>query len=59
MKNKKVDDLVRELKKLHSILSDLGVSDDVIERQVKTFGNGGHVVLPKQHLNKSVRIIIG
>lgn len=59
MDNKKVDALVSELKKIHSILAELGVAEGVIEKKVKTFGNGGHVVLPKQHLNKRVRVIVG
>lgn len=58
MNSRKVDDLVRELGKIHSILKDLGVSEGVIEREVKAFGNGGHVVVPKEHLNKKVRLII-
>lgn len=59
MNSRKVDDLVKELSKIQSILSDLGVSEGVITREVKSFGNGGHVVIPKQYINKQVRVIIG
>lgn len=56
---RKVNDLVRELSKIQGILRDLDVVDDVMERQVKAFGNGGHVIVPKEHLNKKVRLIVG
>lgn len=57
--SKRVDDLVRELSKIRVILKDLDVIDSVIEREVKAFGNGGHVIVPKEHLNKKVRLIVG
>ena len=56
---RKVDDLVRELAKVRGILKDLDVVDVVMEREVKAFGNGGHVIVPKEHLNKKVRLIVG
>jgi len=59
MNSRKVDDLVKELHKIQSILTDLGVAESVITREVKSFGNGGHVVIPKQYLNKQVRVIVG
>lgn len=59
MDSRKIEDLKRQLKRINGILSDLGVSEDVLERQVKSFGNGAHIVLPKQHVNKKVKIIVG
>jgi putative transposon-encoded protein len=59
MDMKKIDNLKSELRKINNILSDLGVSEDVLERQVKSFGNGAHVVLPKHHMDKKVRVIVG
>ncbi|NCN86643.1 DUF2080 family transposase-associated protein [archaeon] len=59
MDTRKVDDLVRELGKIELILKELGVSEGVFEKQVKSFGNGGHIILPKEHLNKKVRVIVG
>lgn len=59
MDSRKVEDLKRQLEKIDGILSDLGVSEDVMEREVKSFGNGAHIVLPKHHVNKKVKIIVG
>jgi hypothetical protein len=58
MDSRKIEDLKKELEKINGILSELGVSRDIIERKVKTFGNGAHIVLPKQHVNKNVKIIV-
>ena len=58
MNERKVNDLVKELGKINALLRELGVSEGVFEKQVKSFGNGGHVILPKEHLNKKVRVIV-
>lgn len=59
MNDKKITKLKRQIETVNLTLSDLGVSEDVLERQVKSFGNGAHIVIPKQHVNKKVRIIVG
>jgi putative transposon-encoded protein len=58
MNKKKIDSLVKGIEKVDVIMKSIGVPEDVLEREVKTFGNGGHIVLPKQHLNKKVKIIV-
>lgn len=58
MNSRKVQDLKKEIEKINSILRDLGVVEGVVEKEVKSFGNGGHVILSKEHLNKKVKIII-
>lgn len=59
MNAKKLNDLKSQIETINMTLTDLGVSEDVLERQVKSFGNGAHIILPKQHVNKKVRIIVG
>ena len=59
MDSRKIEDLKRQLQRINAILTDLGVSEDVLEREVKSFGNGAHIILPKQHVNKKVQIIVG
>lgn len=59
MENKQIEKLNREIGKIRSILSDLNVSEEILEREVKIFGNGAHIVLPKHHVNKKVKIIVG
>lgn len=58
MNEKKIENLVKGIKKIDSMMKQVGVPEDVLEREVKVFGNGGHIVLPKQHLNKKVKIIV-
>jgi putative transposon-encoded protein len=55
---KKIDVLVKEIQKVDVLMKAIGVPEEVLEREVKVFGNGGHIVLPKQHLKKRVKIIV-
>ena len=59
MNRKKMTELKTQIETINMTLSDLGVSEDVLEREVKSFGNGAHIVIPKQHVNKRVKIVIG
>ncbi len=58
MDERKVQDLVKEIGKIEKLMKAFGVPEKVLEKEVKVFGNGGHIVLPKQHLNKRVKIIV-
>ena len=55
----KIENLKKELSKVHILLGDIGANKKVVEREVKVFGNGAHIVLPKEHVNKRVQVIIG
>jgi len=32
---------------------------EILERDVSKFGTGAHVIVPKEHLGKNVKIIVG
>ncbi len=54
----KLNKLVKNIENVKKLVKDLGVPEEVLVREVKIFGNGSHVILPRQHLNKKVRIIV-
>ncbi len=58
MKSIKVEKLNKNIEAIQKIISSLGVPEKILEREVKTFGNGGHVIIPKEHLEKKVKIIV-
>lgn len=58
MDERKVQSLVKEIGKIEELMKAIGVPEKVLEKEVKVFGNGGHIVLPKQHLNKKVKVIV-
>ncbi len=58
MNGQKIESLVQGIQEIDVLMKSIGVPEDVLEREVKVFGNGGHIVLPKQHLNKKVKIIV-
>ena len=41
------------------IFEEIKVGSEVIEKEVKAFGNGGHIILPRRYLNKSIKVILG
>jgi putative transposon-encoded protein len=59
MANTKIERLDKNIQTIQKILNSLNVPEKVLEREVKSFGNGGHVIIPKEHLDKKVKIIVG
>jgi len=59
METAKLQSLEKNIRNINQLIKSFGVPEKVLEREVKTFGNGSHVILPKEHLNKRVRIIVG
>ena len=55
----KIQSLERNIRNINQLIKSFGVPEKVLEREVKSFGNGSHVILPKEHLNKKVRVIVG
>ena len=58
MDTQKIESLVQGIQEVDVLMKEIGIPEEVLEREVKVFGNGGHVVLPKEHLNKKVKVII-
>lgn len=54
---KEIKILSRNLKIIHNIIADLKIPE-IIEKRAKPFGNGSHVVLPKEHVNKKIKVIV-
>ena len=59
MDTAKMQSLERNIKNINQLIKSFGVPEKVLEREVKSFGNGSHVILPKEHLNKKVKVIVG
>lgn len=54
----KVEKLRVQMDKVGVILNDIGANREVLEKEVKNFGNGGHVVLSKKYVNRKVQVIV-
>lgn len=46
------------IKKVNEALAEIRSLEDTLEREVKPFGNGSHITLPKEHSNKKAFVII-
>lgn len=43
--------------KTRKIELELKEGDEVIEREIKKFGNSGHIIVPDKHIGKKAKII--
>ena len=55
---KEINQLIRNLEDIQKIMVRLNIPHEVIEKEIKPFGNSCHMVLPKKFKNKKARIII-
>ena len=55
---KKINALIKDIEDINSIMIQLNIPEKVLEKEVKIFGNGCHVILPKEYANKNAKIII-
>ena len=54
----RLDNVQRLLKELDKEMKKLGIPKEVLEKEIKPFGNASHVVLPKKYSKKKAKIII-
>jgi len=53
-----VEELEKGIEKIHLLIEKIGASKKMLERKVVSFGNGGHIVIPKEYLNRKAKIIL-
>lgn len=56
--NKLTESLVENLKNIQTTMKELDVPEEVLERDIKQFGNASHIILPKEYANKKAKVII-
>lgn len=55
---KKIDELVKSLIIINSAMKSLNVPEEIIEKEIKPFGNASHIILPKEYKSRKAKIII-
>jgi|GEM_PF-2815826 len=55
---KKISKLVKSLIAIKSIMKTLDVPEEVLEREIKPFGNASHIILPKEYTSKKAKVIV-
>lgn len=56
--DKKVKSLVSNLSSIQRTMESLGTIKNILKKDIKAFGNGCHIILPKEFLNKKAKVII-
>ncbi len=57
-KKKKIDELIKSLIIINNAMKALDVPQEIIEKEIKPFGNASHIILPKEYNNKKAKVII-
>jgi putative transposon-encoded protein len=55
---KKINELIRSLTTINNIMKTLDVPDEILEKEIKPFGNASHIILPKGYTRKKAKIIV-
>jgi len=54
----KINELVKSLIAINSLMKTLNIPEDILEKEIKPFGNASHIILPKEYTSKKAKIII-
>lgn len=57
--NEKINELIRSIISINNLMKSLNIPKEVLEKEIKPFGNASHIILPKEYTSKKARIIIG
>jgi len=56
---------MKDTKKLQGLMNEIdeemrkfNVPDEILEKEIKPFGNASHIILPKEFANKKAKVII-
>ena len=55
---KKINELVKNLVVINNIMKTLNVPEEVLEKEIKPFGNASHIILPKEYTRKKAKVIV-
>ncbi len=50
--------LTQGLEQVRKAMKELDLPEDILEKEIKPFGNASHIILPKEYANNKAKIII-
>ncbi|OGJ17895.1 hypothetical protein A3K73_07780 [Candidatus Pacearchaeota archaeon RBG_13_36_9] len=53
-----VNELVKSIIAIKKSMKSLGIPEEILEKEVKPFGNASHIILPKEYTRKKARVIL-
>jgi len=54
----KTDKLQKLMEEINEEMRKFNVPEELLERDIKPFGNASHIILPKEFANKKAKVII-
>jgi putative transposon-encoded protein len=55
---KDITELIKKVTEINRIMKVLNIPEDILEKEIKPFGNASHIILPKEYKSKKAKVII-
>ena len=55
---KKIEEMIKSLAIINNSMKALNIPENILEKEIKPFGNASHIILPKEYTQKKARVII-
>jgi putative transposon-encoded protein len=55
---KEINELAKKITEINKLMKLLNVPQDILEKEIKPFGNASHIILPKEYKSKTAKVII-
>ncbi len=55
---KELNELIKKITEINKIMGVLNIPKEVLEKEIKPFGNASHIILPKEYKSKKAKVII-
>lgn len=54
----KTDKIKKLIEDLNKEMSEFNIPEEILDREVKAFGNASHIILPEKYKGKKAKVII-
>lgn len=55
---KKINELIKSMIIINNAMKALNIPEEIVEKEIKPFGNASHIILPKEFASKKAKVII-
>lgn len=54
----KADKIKKLIEEMNREMQEMNIADEVLDREIKPFGNASHIILPEKYKGKKAKVII-
>ncbi len=53
-----LNELVKSIIAIKKLMKTLEIPEEILEKEIKPFGNASHIILPKEYTSKKAKVIV-